>query len=226
MGFWKRIFLKQEQAQTTVTSAVTDSRGIQDLLPWIRGEVLLTPGAFPETATAAIKAEGAAGSAALVELTRELLDSRNSGIVWPLLVAERLQSSPELVQVIQLVIDAPGLRSGVRGKFPAEIEGTGKIGWTDGTEARIKRIAARILDTLAGKSTPTEAEMPPSQEPACVHCGKSAGKHNDIYDYVSRIQYARCDECARRESGVDTVKKLELIRAYPEEQRKKALRKQ
>lgn len=150
-GFAIRYLIRYRKRRAIIREEGDDPR-FKDLYSFIRGEILLTPGSFPHEAVASLNKKGISGSNALAALILELLECRNPGIVWALAVAQKVLASPDLIASVRSVISASGLRYAYPGRFPPEIQGLGKIGWTDQTEARIKKVANNTLQVLEQKS--------------------------------------------------------------------------
>jgi len=176
-----------------------------------------------------LKQEKSNASNALAKLILELLDCRNPKLDVILNISGEMKPTTELIESVKKTVTARGIKTKPElMRFCSEIESSEKIGWTGGTKSSIKRVANRVLATLTRTKADELIPTPVASEVACVHCGKPVtGEHsdiNDLYDWRIHTYYARCDDCADEEYDVDTDKKLERIRSYPEQQRKKASR--
>jgi hypothetical protein len=100
-----------------------------------------------EPAIEQLKAEGSRGSDRVASLLRDLLMSRNEGIVYALNVAQQLQHTPALKDSLSAIVAASPVKSGPQGRFAPEIAGVGRIGWTDATHARVTALAKEIRDS-------------------------------------------------------------------------------
>ena len=131
----------------------THEKGIQTLEELCTEMGILDPMAYVNRAVEELKPHGADASRALAELIGELLDCRSPKITLVLMAAEQLHPTPELIEAVRSVKSARGLvRQPTRGRFSPEIAGRGQVGWTDGTEDRIRRFAAQVLEKLTGKN--------------------------------------------------------------------------
>lgn len=131
----------------------THEKGIQTLEELCTEMGILDPMAYVNRAVEELKPHGADASRALAELIGELLDCRSPKITLVLMAAEQLQSTPELIEAVRSVKSARGLvRQPTQGRFSPEIAGRGQVGWTDGTEDRIRRFAAQVLEKLTGEN--------------------------------------------------------------------------
>ena len=127
----------------------THEKGIQTLEELCTEMGILDPMAYVNRAVEELKPHGADASRALAELIGELLDCRSPKITLVLMAAEQLHPTPELIEAVRSVKSARGLvRQPTRGRFSPEIAGRGQVGWTDGTEDRIRRFAAQVLEKL------------------------------------------------------------------------------
>jgi len=127
----------------------THEKGIQTLEELCTEMGILDPMAYVNRAVEELKPHGADASRALAELIGELLDCRSPKITLVLMAAEQLQPTPELIEAVHSVKSARGLvRQPTQGRFSPEIAGRGQVGWTDGTEDRIRRFAAQVLEKL------------------------------------------------------------------------------
>ena len=131
-----------------------ESQGIQTLLSCMAPDNLFPQNALPE-AVDQLNAEGVEGSRALARLIGVLLHSRSAEITWALSAATEVQPTPELLQAVNAVAAAPPVREGSEGQFPPEIFGGGKVGWADGTHARVKEAASTALQALSKISLTT-----------------------------------------------------------------------
>lgn len=198
------------------------SDAIQKLLPAINNEIFLSVvDTYLNDVVETLKKEGEKGLLALENLIKELLKCRNERITLPLAVAEKIHPSASLFETIKTVYSAPGLINGERGRFTPEIEGGGKIGWTDGTEEIVRKLSKRILKAYSGEKIDDEKEIIKSKEILCVHCGKPANGH-DIYDWQSKKLYSRCIKCSGK--IMETELELAKIRSYPKENRNRAIK--
>lgn len=111
---------------------------------------------------------GAEGADALAALLRELVESRSPDTGDALAAARGCVMTPALAEAVKAVIGAPELRPGhpSASRFPPEIFGDGKIGWTSGTAARLRTLAEKILGisppplpALAGADAPAVADL-------------------------------------------------------------------
>jgi hypothetical protein len=84
------------------------------------------------------------------KLLNEILHSRSPRLAWALEVAKELGPTPALTDVVRSVMVVPGVRLGGRGSFVPEIEGAAEVGWTDGTDLRMKGAARQVLELFEG----------------------------------------------------------------------------
>jgi ankyrin repeat protein len=142
------------RAQTVRRPRAPDPPAIKTLLLCGRGDNLDPDGTLRE-AVEQLRSEGTAGSAALASLICDQLESRTRAIIWSLSAAGECEPTQELVETVQAVRSADAVRPGGRRRFPPEIEGAGKIGWTDATHTRVGTCAAKALAALVARGAGT-----------------------------------------------------------------------
>jgi hypothetical protein len=109
---------------------------------------ILDPGEMVANAAKEIRAAGAPASDALAALIDELLDCRNSGLIWALVASKEAVSTTQLRASVEAVVAASPVRQGRPGRFPPEIVGGGKIGLTDGRWEYVQKHAREALARL------------------------------------------------------------------------------
>ncbi len=107
-----------------------------------------------------LQREGPRGSDRLASLLRDLCDSRSEGVVHALHVAKYLEQTPALEKALAEAASAAPVKSGPQGRFVPEIAGAGRIGWTDGTHAKVVDLAGKALDRLRAAETPKAGAKP------------------------------------------------------------------
>lgn len=96
-----------------------------------------------------LKKHGEDGSKALAKLLNEMLKCRADKIRVVIVAAKKVMPVPELITALEAIENATPITSMIPGaKFRPQIEGGGKIGWTDGTAADIKEMASETLRSL------------------------------------------------------------------------------
>lgn len=92
---------------------------------------------------------GEEGSKALASLLNEMLRCRADKIGPVIAAAKKVAPVPELISALESIESAYPLAPAIVGaRFRPEIEGGGKIGWTNGTAADFKELASETLKAL------------------------------------------------------------------------------
>ena len=143
-----------EAEQLILENVDSIQRGIHRIKQFLRHEIFLTDyKLWLYKIVQILKSEGMLASNTLAKLILTLLDCRNPDIWVVLDVSGEMPPTSELIDAVVKVAVAEGLTSIIPQNMPylSEIVGQGKIGWTDGTEQRIKSVANRVLKQLARK---------------------------------------------------------------------------
>jgi HEAT repeat protein len=138
-----------EKAMTTPEERI--ARGIKILEELCSDSGIVDEKVYIQRAVEILEPEGVQGSLALVELIEDLLACRSSKLMVILEVAEQLEPSQELIDVVLEIKGASELAP-VPGnyKYTAEIVGDGKVGWTGGTASDIWDKTIVVLEKLTG----------------------------------------------------------------------------
>jgi hypothetical protein len=106
-----------------------------------------------------LQREGAGGADRLASLLRDLLESRSEGIIYGLQIAVSLEPTPALTQVLHQIARAAPVKSGAHGRFPSEIAGAGRVGWTDSTHAKVAALVRKAIWGARGESREGSGEV-------------------------------------------------------------------
>jgi hypothetical protein len=126
----------------------TYSKGVETLVElWAPGRNIFLPhNSDYKRIAEELNEEGKSGSRALVALIGDLLACRSREITYALRVAEHVNPTPELIDVVSAVANASGLTAVPdRSPFTPEIVGGGQVGWTDGTHRLVVDLAQDLL---------------------------------------------------------------------------------
>ena len=130
---------------------VTNTRkGIRTLEELCRRTDILDEMDWIDQAEEELKTDGENASQSIANLISELLECRSPKLLILLILAGRLQSTPELIEAIHSVVSSNSIaQQPQKVRFASEIAGNGQVGWTDYTAGRIKHNATRALEILS-----------------------------------------------------------------------------
>ena len=170
MKWWRKVFGRAETIEEAepASAPASDSRGdpaaanavalgIGKLAKMISEPLLVfDPDKEVREVVQHLRAAGPSGTRALIGLLDETLQCRTRAIGFAILVAQELQSTPDLIEVLRKIASAPYLaQQPGAARFRGEMEGEGKVGWTGGTHANVQRRANEALTTLTATSRPS-----------------------------------------------------------------------
>ena len=126
-----------------------------------------------------LQAEGRRGSLALAKLVQVCVESRSSGILQAIAAARHAAPAPELIKALKSALDADAwtMNDGMSYLTPELVSADERvIGWSDGTQARLRAEARECLEALLASPQPAEAPepVPGSIIVACARCTKPA----------------------------------------------------
>ena len=107
---------------------------------------------FLDRATIQLQADASRGSRSLTALVNELLDCRIPKLLSVLLVAEKIETTPELVEAVRSVVSAPNVVRRSPGRFAPHIVGNRparSVGTTNGPNGLKKENATFAVRNLA-----------------------------------------------------------------------------
>ncbi len=124
-------------------------KGIDLLVEICTRDDLLRTQDMWDDAVADLNKHGENGSKALARLLNEMLQCRADKIGIVIVAAKKVMPVSELISVLESIEAAAPIVPMIYGaKFRPEIQGGGKMGWTDGTAAGIKEMASEALRSL------------------------------------------------------------------------------
>jgi len=149
MGFWNRV-LGKSASTGPIGEEKGSKRGI-DLLVEIctRNDLLDTSEMWNQTVSD-LQQAGEDGSRDLARLLDEMRRCRSDGIGPAIAMSKKLVVTPELLASLKAIPSTDPVTFAVGNeRFRPQIEGGGRIGWTDGEAARVKDLAREALAILA-----------------------------------------------------------------------------
>jgi hypothetical protein len=156
MGFRDRIFGKGASPSAGATSSVHqkgDKKGIDLLVEICTRKDLMDTSAMWSQAESDLQQAGEEGSQDLATLLEEMRRCRSDGIGPAIAMSKRVVSTPELVASLEAIRSTDPVTFAVGNeRFRPQIEGGGRIGWTDAEATRVKDLAKEALEVLAPRA--------------------------------------------------------------------------
>jgi len=124
-------------------------KGIDILTEICTRDDLMSTQSMWDKAVEDLKQHGEEGSRALTRLLNEMLQCRADSIGTVIVAAREVKPVPELISALEAIVSASAIAPAFYGaRFRPQIEGGGKIGWTDGKARDVKEMAEEALKVI------------------------------------------------------------------------------